>query len=489
MIAVIQLDGLGEEPLERLLDAGRLPNLAAFLDAAPRRPLSTPAPDLPAAVYPTLYSGEGPGRHGLFYPFQWVPSEQRVAVADRQPHPPMLWDRLASGGARCLVADPYECVPPSGPCASGSVVLSGIQLSERVVLRRWSRPRSAWMSAARGLGGAPPRATETFGPSGERARELLTRALVAAPARVARLAEREASGGWDLAWFSLISPHLGGHRLWGLPALDDVYAATDAALGRILAALPAEATPVLVCPIGMGPDTARADLLPGMLARVLDPPAAASSAADPGSVTDSGAMWRLRAALPTGLRGAVAGALPAPVARRLTARLELRGVDWSTTRAFAHPSDNQGYVRLNLRGREREGIVEPADARALVEEIEAGLRTFTDSEGRPVVEDCVPGGEYRGPRAAELPDLIVRWSRGSGELGVAHAPRFGTVRRRGAGSGRTGNHTPDGAWVAGDVAPDVGDLPGFTAALVAAVRGGAPVRGGSDNGAPVMVGS
>ena len=103
-------------------------------------------------------------------------------------------------------------------------------------------------------------------------------------------------------------------------------------------------------------NTSRADLLPEMLRAILDPEHHAPDEAP------SGSIWRLRAALPSGLRAKVAGLLPEKVALDLTARLEVRGFDWSRTRAFAHPAENQGYIRLNLRGRERDGIVDPADA-------------------------------------------------------------------------------------------------------------------------------
>jgi hypothetical protein len=43
-------------------------------------------------------------------------------------------------------------------------------------------------------------------------------------------------------------------------------------------------------------------------------------------------------------RGARARSLPDRTALELTARLELRGVDWSRTQAFGQPADNQGYI-------------------------------------------------------------------------------------------------------------------------------------------------
>jgi predicted AlkP superfamily phosphohydrolase/phosphomutase len=156
------------------------------------------------------------------------------------------------------------------------------------------------------------------------------------------------------------------------------------------------------------------------------------------------------------MRGGVRTALRASIARGLsdrqlldlTARLELGRIDWSRTRAFPLPTAHQGYVRLNLRGRERDGVVDPADAPALMDEISTGLLGFRDLDGGP----CVAGVERvadvvgEGPGLAVMPDLVVRWSDqpSSGLEGVTSL-LHGEVRRSGGGTGRSGNHFSD-AW-------------------------------------------
>ena len=50
------------------------------------------------------------------------------------------------------------------------------------------------------------------------------------------------------------------------------------------------------------------------------------------------------------------------------------------------PSGDCGYIRLNLRGRERDGIVEPEEAAGLLERIVTGLKTFRDPDGEPAVK-------------------------------------------------------------------------------------------------------
>ena len=46
---------------------------------------------------------------------------------------------------------------------------------------------------------------------------------------------------------------------------------------------------------------------------------------------------------------------------------------WPTMRAFALPSFSEGYVRINVKGRDAAGIVEPADYDRVYDEISAEL--------------------------------------------------------------------------------------------------------------------
>lgn len=458
MIAVLQFDAASAALLKRLGAEGRLPNLEALRARGTRLALEGPAEQFPASAYQDLYRGVEVGDHGLFYPFQWSAAHQSVRLAGELDAAPAIWERLAREGRSTLAIDPYECHAPHD---SNGVQVCGFGMRERVVLERWSRPADA-DRALRRRHGRPPDVTEVFG--AQRPAELLRLRdrFLAAPARVADAAlELLEARRFDLVWLTFAAPHLAGHRLWEVPpylgeedlagadrgrldsALGDVYAEVDTQLGRIVDALPEDADVIACSVLGMDVNTSRADMLPGMLAAVLGG-GREGAAAD----SDSGAMWRLRAALSGRLRGAVAAAMPDRLALELTARMELRGVDWGKTRAFAHPADNQGYVRLNMRGREREGIVEESEADELLASIAAGLADFRDPDGEPAVvaADRV-AGRWSGEGAARLPDLVVRWRPTSSvAIEALHSARFGTVRRQGYGSGRTGNHTDGDAW-------------------------------------------
>lgn len=463
MIAVIQFDAASAALLERLEGEGRLPNLAALRRRGTPLELETPAEHFPASAYQDLYRGVEVGDHGLFYPFQWGASDQRIKLAGTFEAPPPIWDLLGRRGRSTLAIDPYECHRPDE--AQGALVC-GWGMRERVVLERWSVPDGG-DRAARRRHGRPPDVTEVFGAQTPRELRRLRERFLAAPARVADLAiERLRERSFDLAWIVFAAPHLAGHRLWEVPpyldegdvsaeerrrldgALAEVYEEVDRQLGRVLEAL-ADDCDVIACSVlGMDVNTSRADLLPGMLTAVLGGEQSSGGAAPEAEDSDSGAMWRLRAALSGRVRAQIAAAMPDRLALELTARLELRGVDWSTTRAFAHPADNQGYVHLNRAGRERDGIVGEGEAAELTAQIREGLLDFRDPDGEPAVVAVDDVGErWQGSAANRLPDLVVRWRPTSSiALDALHSPRFGTVRRQGYGSGRTGNHTDGDAW-------------------------------------------
>lgn len=456
MIAVIQFDAASAALLERLAGEGRLPNLEELRRRGSRVELETPAQHFPASAYQDLYRGVEVGDHGLFYPFQWGAGDQRIRLAGTFGAPPPIWDRLGEHGRSTLAIDPYECHRPQR--AEGELVC-GWGMRERVVLERWSVP-DGFDRGARRRHGRPPDVTEVFGAQTPRDLRRLRERFLAAPARVADLAiERLRERSFDLAWIVFAAPHLAGHRLWEVPpyidgeaigaeerkrldgTLADVYQEVDAQLGRVLEALPDDCDVIVCSVLGMDQNTSRADLLPGMLSAVLT---GQSQSTD----SDSGAIWHLRGALSGRLRSSVAAAMPDRLALELTARLELRGVDWSSTRAFAHPADNQGYVYLNRAGRERDGIVGESEAAELVDQIRQGLLDFRDPDGEPTVVAVDDVAErWQGTAADRLPDLVVRWRPTSSvALSAVQSPRFGSVHRQGYGSGRTGNHTDADAW-------------------------------------------
>ena len=127
-----------------------------------------------------------------------------------------------------------------------------------------------------------------------------------------------------------------------------VYQAIDATIGRIVRDLPRETTVLLVCLGGLRVIHGGAQLLDDILRQT---ELTASRTVRPSLARR---LWRL---LPERLRQAGRRQMPKLV-RRSGDRLFWASFDWAATRAFSLPWTFDGYLRVNLRGREPHGIVD-----------------------------------------------------------------------------------------------------------------------------------
>lgn len=89
----------------------------------------------------------------------------------------------------------------------------------------------------------------------------------------------------------------------------------------------------------------------------------------------------------------------------------LRDCDWPQTVAYGLGING---LYLNLKGRERDGVVEPgAERQSLLAELASKLEAVRDVDGQPVIRRVRRADEsYRGGATALAPDLIVGYCRG-----------------------------------------------------------------------------
>jgi predicted AlkP superfamily phosphohydrolase/phosphomutase len=267
-----------------------------------------------------------------------------------------------------------------------------------------------------------------------------------------------------LAVFGLV--HRGSHYLWDLSqidrtavdgsmaavlegSLDQSYVSADEALGRVLEAVPSDARVIVFALHGMGPNDGWYEMLPRIIERI--------HGGGKSAPARHGMLYRLRQALPWRLVRQVTRRLPSAWNQALVSLWSRRMHHWPSTKYFALPMDYNGYVRLNLKGREKEGIVDPKDAAGVIAELDAALRGFRDIEsGRPVIQGTVNVDELvppDAPRRRFLPDLIVLWDppHPVGDSSGVVSESFGEIRwpkGRKHASGRSGNHTPHGWFIA-----------------------------------------
>jgi len=83
--------------------------------------------------------------------------------------------------------------------------------------------------------------------------------------------------------------------------------------------------------------------------------------------------------------------------------------DWRKTRAFSLPTDQYGWIRINLEGREAKGCVSIDRYEETRAELAAMLRELRNSEGELLVRELVFTAGAEIAVEHRLPDIVVHW--------------------------------------------------------------------------------
>lgn len=465
----IGLDAAERTLIDRLCNAGRLATLASLRARGRYAVVRSEAKYFMSAVWPTFYSSLPSGHHGWYYGKMWRPERMLLEYGDESwlsPRP--FWELLPPGRTAAVMDVPYVARSPRD---FDGFFVSGWQTHDQ--LGRVSAPEDAWDELRRRFD-APAMRAERFGAQTTTSLLDLRREVLAGLEQTARI------GRWllesrhpDLLLLVFGGVHRASHYLWDLSQIDgrgldpdtrrllegariEVYEAADRAIGDILAAAPGDANVLVFALHGMAENGGWAERFRAMVDAIrLD--GLAPTAGSGGSL-----LSRVRRRLPSRIARQLTRRVPFEVNRRLLPLWSAGMHDWSRTRFFALPCDVNGFLRINRRGREAGGVVEPGgEYGALLDDLVGALGSFRGLEtDRPVVRDAARTDRLeaaRGPKRDVLPDLIVRWEEGSSaELSGVVSPRYGEVRwERGAPfpSGRSGNHLPDGWAIA--AGPDI----------------------------------
>src|SRR5436190_5140610 len=515
-VLVIGLDGFDVGFADRLMAQGELPYLRALRDRGARFLLDHGAATRTGLAWEHFASGLTPE------------SAQRSAIVMLDPSTYEVWQEgawfepfVAQLDARCIIFDaPYADLArtpeirgivgwgahdPGVPTTTHPGDLAGDVPCY---------PGSEWLYAV-----PWPSVEQTKAMGAGLVEGIATRS------RVANWLLNEQFGDWDLAVIVAGEPHSAAEAFWhgvdsshplhehesapfAAEALTNVYREID----RFVATLVDTCNPAAVVVFsmgGMGPnqsDIASMVLLPELIFRwtgheaLLDVPLEWSNAPAEWPVLADGISWDR----------ATAGWYPGTRERRAVTRVGLRLVPsqlkrwlrnpqgaptyrssspralpldwqpatryrewWPQMQAFALPSFYDGRIRVNLRGRERDGVVDPSNYETVLEELESLIRACQDPHtGEPAAATIERSG-ISDPALLQGTDadLMVVWNRSL--CGLEH-PEHGLIgpvpfRRTGGHTGpfgfavvvgnraEVGDH---GVRSAFDVAPTVVDLVG-----------------------------
>jgi predicted AlkP superfamily phosphohydrolase/phosphomutase len=519
-VVAIGLDGASLELVERWMDAGALPALAALRAQGAWGRLRNIEFHRTEAPWITFLTGCLPTRTGEWGHSDYHPDRYEVveSAAYRFDHPPFYG---LGNGLRLALFD----VPMIGPRDG----LDGIQLlgwgTEANQCLRTSLP-AGLMGEILARHGPHPllddhQGNPFRGPSRERAdgaaevrtvrlpsvydgdalRRLEAMLLTATARRAAIIDDLWGRGPWDLFMPVFAEVHSAGHLLWHLsqphplreamaaaaPGADPllaVYRAVDRAIGAFADRLPPEVDLVVYAIHGMivsSMDICSTVALPELLYRWSFPGKAALAPGGAGMPPPpprldyrrhwKDEVWRLATA-----DGRAELESPEAQGRRADP-LDWQPTNWyrplwPAMKAFAIPTYAEGIVRVNVAGREARGCIAPEAFDAVCDELRSMLLRLRDPRsGKAVVREVLrvrPGPFDQG--ILGLPgDLMVLWQ-DERAVDVVDSPELGRVGP--VPFFRTGAHHPSGFIVArgpgiaaGTRLPDSG-VPDLSATLL-----------------------
>ena len=445
-VALIGLDAAELSFIQR--HRSSLPRIRDLLERGRLQRLRSTADDLTGSVWPTFYTGTLPGHHGIYHHLQWDSGAMRIrrVTADWLYAEPFWYD-LERRGLRVAAID----VPMTFPSRldRGLEIINWGSHDELGAFR--TMPASLTAEIRRRFG-RHPMGSEI--PVRKSAAELDTirRNLVAGARRKSELTRWVLERGpWDFFLTVFGETHRGGHLLWpeseseGEDALLDVYRAVDRAVGEVFDALDQRFRTVMLFALhGMGRNTSQEHFMPKIMDRInarFLTGEGVGTAAPP----RRGLVRLLREGVPAGVQNAIARAVPVAVRDAVVSRQVSGGHDWARTPGLALLADLNGYLRWNLRGRERQGMLEPRspELARYVEALLRELRYLREDGGAPLVGDIrLARQDYPGPRSDHLPDAIVRWT-GRTPVSRVRSERLGELTGEVA-TGRGGNHRFEG---------------------------------------------
>lgn len=473
-VVMIGVDAMSLAFVRANLD--HLPVLRGLIETGAVKELTSPATHISASVWPTFATGEHPGGHGHYFPFQWDPARmkfRRTCIADffdRLRFEP-FWRSFAKAGVPTVAFDPGTPIirgpSPSVDIFNWSYQSSGLAAATDPGLLRDIRKRF----------GRRPIGKEVTVPKtlrqGRRIRDDMIEALRRKTDATLWLMEKL---DWRLFLAGFFEVHRAGHNLlvvdgdFGSPADPDallaVYKAQDRELARLLDRVTDDRTTIVLFSLhGMAPNRAQDHFLQTILKRLNDAWLTERGVAA-AKKKDKNLMSFLRENLPFGLQYSLAYLLGEHVQDWVVNRALVGGFDWSRTPSFRLSSGGEGYVRFNIKDREAAGYFEPTGGRLL--EYAAWLKSKlmairVAGTGEPLFSEIIDGHALEpGARTDYLPDLILKYAPEAPVSSVS-SPDIGVISAH-LDTGRGGNHTGDafvlavGAGATDELLKDIEDI-------------------------------
>jgi predicted AlkP superfamily phosphohydrolase/phosphomutase len=452
-VLVIGLDSADRHLIDRWIGEGLLPTLQRLREKGVWGSM-TPPPGLGNnAAWPSFFTGASPTKHGRYTYCMIAPRSYHTAKFgpdDYRCEP--FWNSLCRAGRRVAILD-----VPKAPLAKD---LNGVQIADwalhdPIYPRPCSWPTPWSVEVVERLGNDPVEMCDGHDGGVEQLLRLREALLVRIQRKTQFVCEVLERQEWDFATAVFADSHCAGHHFWHLhdashrahdpqargktgDLLQEIYVALDSALARVLESAGGQTRVIVFSALGMGPNNSGHDLLDEALRRFEKTPA----------VGEGRRLYRtlgvIKHWMPLRLRRRLGPLVQDQLANILLSR------DRRSRRCFAEPhNDVLAGIRINVKGREPYGQVAPgADYESYCQHLGEQLGSLINLDShRPAVKSVTHSRElYPQAPPGELPDLFVEWNKDT-PIDRLGGPSIEPVSRS-SRRHRTGDHTPDGFYIA-----------------------------------------
>ncbi|MBE0611164.1 MAG: alkaline phosphatase family protein [Dehalococcoidia bacterium] len=406
-VLMVALDAMESGWLSDLIARGRLPNICAFTDAAHRSDVTSDGLTIHGSIWSTFASGTGPGTHGRYWWIQWLAEEMRYV---RNSHEAFgfrpFWATLAEAGIKSTIVDlPYT------PTVDHSNVRQAVGWGMHDEVEEASWPND-FLGSIRKRFGNHPLSFDTVEPQSARDKLTMVRTLRRGVGMRAQLVEWLAREGRDdLSIVVFSETHKAGHYLaraeeiapgrTNVDLVGEVLEPLDAAWPAILDAAGPGTHVVLFGLHGMHHQVDYGSLGAQLMALTLGRPAEVG-------VARPDLLRRLRNAIPDPVHRAIWQRLPARVRAARQGQLDTATTDVANDPLIRVAHDGHFALRMNLIGRERDGIIGEEAGEAAIARLAELARGFKADNGLVAFEGVWRSSERApGPRSHRLPDAML----------------------------------------------------------------------------------
>lgn len=429
-VFIVGWDGATFDLIEPWIAEGKLPNIAEVWNGGSHGELQSTLPPMTFPAWTSFMTGKNPAKHGIYdftrprpgtYDLEFVNGGQRKA--------PTFWKLLSDAGKR-VISISVPCTFPPEPI--NGVMLSGFDAaglggSSSKLDARGMYPREVYDELERELDGHPIGSFPIQEINQGRAEAAVQKILDVIGRKAATAKYLMQSREWDCAMILFGESDGAGHHFWKYcdhrspqftpePAsmrdsILRVYQELDRQLGELKQLLPFDTTLLMMSDHGFG-GVSNTVIYPNCWLR------------EQNVLQFRGGFSKWVSRRLDALKLFAVAALPNSVQKFLSrvARTQLGGIeakvrygiiDWSETQAYFEENPYYPALRINLKGRQPQGTVEPGEE---YEELRSELIRRLEEWRHPATGERIVEKAYRreevydGGSLDEAPDIVVKWA-------------------------------------------------------------------------------